>query len=49
MNTLEISKLYKRIYHLENMNNIKNENHYNFNIDDFGITHINYVVIDKNY
>ena len=49
MNNLEISKLYKRIYYLENINDIKNENHYTYNIDDFGITNINYVVIDNNY
>ena len=38
MNNLEISKLYKRVFYLENINNIKNENHYTYNIDDFGIT-----------
>ena len=49
MSYLEIAKLYKRIYYLETMNNIKNENHYTYNINDFGITCINYMVIDKNY
>ena len=49
MNNLEIAKLYKRIHHLENINNVKNEDHYFYEIDDFGITHTNYIVIDKNY
>ena len=47
MSNLEISKLYKRIYHLENINNVKD--HYFYEIDDFGITCLNYIVIDKNY
>ena len=49
MSNLEIAKLCKRIYHLENINNIKNEDHYFYEIDDFGITCLNYIVIDKNY
>ena len=49
MSNLEIAKLYKRIYHLENINNVKNEDHYFYEIDDFGITSPNYIVIDKNY
>ena len=49
MSNLEIAKLYKRIYHLENINNVKNEDHYTYIIDDFGITCLNYIVIDKNY
>ena len=49
MSNLEIAKLYKRIYHLENINNVKNEDHYFYEIDDFDITCPNYIVIDKNY
>ena len=49
MSNLEIAKLYKRIYPLENINNVKNEDHYTYKIDDFGITCLNYIVIDKNY
>ena len=49
MNNLEISKLCKRIHHLENINNVRNEDHYNYKIDNFGITHVNYILIDKNY
>ena len=49
MTNLEIAKLYKRIHHLENINNVKNEDHYTYKIDDFGITSPNYIVIDKNY
>ena len=49
MSNLEIAKLYKRIYHLENINNIKNEDHYTYKIDDFGIICTHYIVIDKNY
>ena len=49
MSNLEIAKLYKRIYHLENINNVKNEDHYTYKIDDFGITCLDYIVIDKNY
>ena len=49
MSNLEIAKLYKRIYNLENINNVKNEDHYSYVIDDFGITCPNYIVIDKNY
>ena len=49
MSNLEIAKLYKRISFLENINNVKNEDHYTYKIDDFGITHTNYIVIDKNY
>ena len=49
MSNLEIAKLYKRIYHLENINNVKNEDHYTYKIDDFGIICSNYIVIDKNY
>ena len=49
MSNLEIAKLYKRIHHLKNINNIKNEDHYTYKIDDFGIICPNYIVIDKNY
>ena len=49
MSSLEIAKLYKRISILENINNVKNEDHYFYEIDDFGITSPNYIVIDKNY
>ena len=49
MSNLEISKLYKRIYLLENINNVKNEDHYTYKIDDFGIICTHYIVIDKNY
>ena len=49
MSNLEIAKLYKRIYHLENINNVKNEDHYYYEIGDFGITCPNYIIIDKNY
>ena len=49
MSNLEIAKLYKRIYQLENINNVKNEDHYTYKIDDFGIICPNYIVIDKNY
>ena len=34
---------------LENINNVKNEDHYIYKIDDFGIKCLNYIVIDKNY
>ena len=38
MNNLEIAKLYKRISLLENINNVKNnDDHYTYEIDDFGI------------
>ena len=49
MSNLEIAKLYKRIHHLENINNVKNEDHYTYKIDDFGIICLNHIVIDKNY
>ena len=49
MNNSEIANLYKRIYLLENINNIKNENHQYYDIDDFGITHPNYILMDKHY
>ena len=49
MSNLEIAKLYKRIHHLENINNVKNEDHYTYKIDDFGIICPNHIVIDKNY
>ena len=50
MSNLEIAKLYKRIYHLENINNVENnDDHYNYVIDDFGIICPDYIVIDKNY
>ena len=49
MSNLEIAKLYKRISILENINNVKNEDHYTYKIDDFGIVCLNHIVIDKNY
>ena len=49
MSNLEIAKLYKRISILENINNFKNEDQYTYEIDDFGITSPNHIVIDKNY
>ena len=49
MSNLEIAKLYKRIYHLENINKIKNEDYYTYKIDDFGIIYLNHIIIDKNY
>ena len=45
MSNLEIAKLYKGISLLENINNVKNnDNHYTYEIDDFGITCPNYIV-----
>ena len=50
MSNLEIAKLYKRISLLENIDNVRNnDDHYTYEIDDFGITCPNYIVIDKNY
>ena len=49
MSNLEIAKLYKRIYHLDNINTVKKEDHYTYKIYDFGIICPNYIVIDKNY
>ena len=49
MNNLEIAKIYKRIYDLENINKIKNEDHHTYKIDDFGIISLYHIVIDKNY
>ena len=50
MSNLEIARLYKRIFLLENINNVKNnDDHYTYEIDDFGIICPDYIVIDKNY
>ena len=50
MSNLEIAKLYRRISILENINNVTNMNdQYTYKIDDFGITSLNHIVIDKNY
>ena len=50
MSNLEIAKLYKSISLSVNINNVKNnDDHYTYEIDDFGITCPNYIVIDKNY
>ena len=51
MNSLEIAILYRRIYILENINNVRNYNnvYYNCNINDFGITESNYMIFEKKY
>ena len=50
MSNLEIAKLYTRISTLENINNVTNmDDQYTYKIDDFGITSLNHIVIDKNY
>ena len=50
MSILEIAKLYRRISILENINNVTNmDDQYTYKIDDFGITALNHILIDKNY
>ena len=49
MSNLEIAKLYRRISILENINNVTNmDDQYTYKIDNFGITSLNHIVIDKN-
>ena len=50
MSDLQIAKLYRRISILENINNVTNmDDKYTYKIDDFGITSLNHIAIDKNY
>ena len=46
---LEITKLCKRISVLENINRVKNNDEYFYNINDFGIPYIDQILLNKNY